>query len=234
MHWRLEERGMMDFWERVFADNNVDLGAALWLAGLAVLANLNWRFTVRFYAGAKPYPSPSKVRFWRAFLLMLLPITAWAAIVEIQNAFAGQVDIAASIVFAAFLLAITTAFFGIAGFFSRLKPLTDEEINRKLPAEYAVKLVDNVIYNARTDGEVEALPLDNLVKVSIEKRASRRKYHRVWFLLEGRQGHRVFFPEGAEGKDAIVNRLRQLPGFVLPDLATWSQSHFQCWAAPNN
>ena len=218
-----------EFWQQVGDEKNAALGASLAFAVILLLANLNWRVTVRSWVGTRPYPSPSRIRLARFFLALCLASTIWNLGSELWRVPQTQPDFGAALAITGFTIVMATAFFGLLQLVNRVRPLTDEEVTRKLPSEYAVRIVDEVFYNDRTDGEVECVPLSDLVSISGEKRSSTRAAHRVWYVLEGKQGHRARFPESAIGREVAVSRLRAVRGFVLPDLLTMPEGKFQCW-----
>jgi hypothetical protein len=218
-----------DFWQQIGNEKNAALGAAIAFSFIFLLANLNWRVTVRAWVGNRPYPSPSRIRFSRFFLVLCLLSTIWNLGSELWRIPQTRPDIWPALAIAAFTTGATLSFFGILRFFSHVKPLTDAEIARKLPAEYSVRIADGILYNDRTDGEVEAVPLKNLASISLEKRTSQRAGHRVWFILEGKQGHRAAFPESAVGCQMALKQLCDLYGFTSPDPTSTSENKILCW-----
>ena len=57
----------------------------------------------------------------------------------------------------------------------------------------------------------------------------------VWWLLNDTTGQtRVAFPQMATGEDAVLARLRQLPGFEVRGMNSTANARFECWPSPTD
>lgn len=55
----------------------------------------------------------------------------------------------------------------------------------------------------------------------------------VWWLLNDNTGQtRVAFPQLATGEDAVLERLRQLPGFEVRGMNSVANARVMCWPTP--
>jgi hypothetical protein len=57
----------------------------------------------------------------------------------------------------------------------------------------------------------------------------------IWWLLKDHSGQtRVAFPQLATGEEAALERLRQLPGFVVLGMNSVENAQFLCWPTPEH
>lgn len=55
----------------------------------------------------------------------------------------------------------------------------------------------------------------------------------VWWLLNDRTGQtKVAFPQMATGEEAVLERLRLLPGFEVRGMNSMESALFRCWPTP--
>lgn len=55
----------------------------------------------------------------------------------------------------------------------------------------------------------------------------------LWWLLSDKSGQtKVAFPQMATGEDAVLARLRSLPGFQVRGMNSTGNARFECWPSP--
>jgi hypothetical protein len=75
--------------------------------------------------------------------------------------------------------------------------------------------------------------MDDLASVYVETNDSGPWGTDVWWLLNDGTGQaRVVFPQLATGEDAVLERLRQLPGVEVRGMNSGENARFRCWPAP--
>ena len=52
-----------------------------------------------------------------------------------------------------------------------------------------------------------------------------------WWVLRSRDGEELAFPLGANGEASVLERLKQLQGFVVDGMNATEQARFCCWEA---
>jgi hypothetical protein len=55
-----------------------------------------------------------------------------------------------------------------------------------------------------------------------------------WVLNNAHDELAVSFPLGATGEQAVLDRLRQLPGFKIDGMNSTTEARFLCWQAPTS
>ncbi len=81
----------------------------------------------------------------------------------------------------------------------------------------------------------QRIRLAELGAVYVETNESGPWFADVWWLLEDKDGEiRVAFPQMATGENAIVDRLRLLPGFRVRGMNSTANQRHLCWRAPQS
>ena len=83
------------------------------------------------------------------------------------------------------------------------------------------------------DGRVESLRWDDLQQVTIMTTSDGPMADDVFFMLHGKGQSGCAIPQGADGADALLQRLQQLPGFnneaVIEAMSSTGDATFVCW-----
>jgi hypothetical protein len=99
---------------------------------------------------------------------------------------------------------------------------------------FVVTITDDEIRNRRPDGKIECIALKELSKVLVETNDTGPVGMDVWWILEGASAEQlVCFPLGATGGSAVLDRLRQLPGFEIRGMNSTQNAQFECWPIPS-
>lgn len=98
--------------------------------------------------------------------------------------------------------------------------------------EVEVTAEDEII--CRVSGQTEKrIRVDDLASVYVETNDSGPWGADVWWLLNDDTGKtRVAFPQLATGEDAVLERLRLLPGFEVRGMNSGENARFRCWPSP--
>ena len=98
---------------------------------------------------------------------------------------------------------------------------------------FVVTIIDDEIRSRRPDGKIERIALTELSKVLVETNDIGPVGIDVWWILEGASANqRLCFPLGATGESAVLDRLRQFPGFRICGMNSTKTAQFECWPYP--
>lgn len=96
-----------------------------------------------------------------------------------------------------------------------------------------VTAVDEIVCRAPKQ-VVQRIRVADITAVYVETNDSGPWGADVWWLLNGGTGHtEVAFPQLALGEDAVLERLRQLPGFEVRGMNSDENARFLCWPSPS-
>ena len=98
-------------------------------------------------------------------------------------------------------------------------------------AAYEVELTadDMIVCSARRQDD-QRIKMSDLGAVYVETDDNGPWGADVWWLLNDRSGEtKVAFPQGAVGEDAVLARLRLLPGFEVKGMNSTGNARFLCW-----
>jgi hypothetical protein len=113
---------------------------------------------------------------------------------------------------------------------ARLRAAANQDLN--FEAKWIVTLSDAGMSCKRPNGEIESVTWDDLELVAIETTDEGPYLTDFFWYLIGAQGGCVV-PLGATGENALIERLRALPGFdndaVTQAAASTSNHKFICW-----
>jgi hypothetical protein len=101
-------------------------------------------------------------------------------------------------------------------------------------ARFTVEItaVDEIV--CRVPKQVEQrISMSDLGAVYVETNDSGPWGADVWWLLNDKGGEtRVAFPQMATGEEAVLERLRLLPGFEVRGMNSTQDARFMCWPSP--
>lgn len=85
-------------------------------------------------------------------------------------------------------------------------------------------------------GAARTMPWESLVEVVVVTTASGPLADDVFFVLSGADGRKLSVPSSAEGFDALLERLQELPGFdngkFIEAMSCAADATFPCWKKP--
>lgn len=98
--------------------------------------------------------------------------------------------------------------------------------------EVEVTAEDEIICRVSRQAE-QRIKVDDLASVYVETNDSGPWGTDVWWLLKDDTGKtRVAFPQLATGEDAVLDRLRLLPGFEVRGMNSGENARLRCWPSP--
>ena len=101
---------------------------------------------------------------------------------------------------------------------------------RKQPEEHYIVTVDgDAVRCTLPNGKVETISLTRLSDVYVETNDSGPWGLDVWLVLRDDLDQQCAFPLGAVGYEAALDRLRQIPGFLLDGMNSTANARFLCW-----
>lgn len=104
-------------------------------------------------------------------------------------------------------------------------------MHRKQPEEsFVVSISGDLVSRNWPDGCVQTVNLTGLRDVHVETNDSGPWGIDVWFVLRDDLDQQCAFPLGATGEAAVLERLRQLPGFELSGMNSTANARFLCWS----
>lgn len=103
-------------------------------------------------------------------------------------------------------------------------------MRRKQPEEsFFVSISGDLVSCSWPDGSVQAVNLQRLRDFHVETNDSGPWGIDVRIVLRDNADQQCSFPLGATGEEAVLDRLRQLPGFQLGGMNATANAHFLCW-----
>jgi hypothetical protein len=92
---------------------------------------------------------------------------------------------------------------------------------------------DEIVCRAPRRGE-QRIRMEDVAAVYVETNDSGPCGADVWWLIEDKAGDtKVAFPQMATGEQAVLERLRLLPGFEVRGMNSTANTRFMCWPAPD-
>ena len=105
---------------------------------------------------------------------------------------------------------------------------------KHLEASFLVKVTadDQIVCRAPKQTE-QRIGIAELGAVYVETNHSGPWGADVWWVLNDKAGRtKVTFPQMATGEDAVLERLRLLPGFDVQGMNSAKNARFTCWLTP--
>lgn len=101
-------------------------------------------------------------------------------------------------------------------------------------AQFVVEVTSKDEITCRAPKQAEqCIRMIDLASVYVETNDSGPWGADVWWFLKDHTGQtRVAFPQLATGEDAVLERLRQLPGFEVRGMNSGENACFMCWLTP--
>ncbi|MBL9064980.1 MAG: hypothetical protein JNN10_01655 [Sphingopyxis sp.] len=101
-------------------------------------------------------------------------------------------------------------------------------------ARWIVAIDDDVLTMTDGQGEKSACPLSDVTGIAVETNDSGPWGSDVWWMFFGPNGRlNLTFPQGATGEDAVLDRIKKLPGFdhteMIAAMASTDNSTFIVW-----
>lgn len=91
---------------------------------------------------------------------------------------------------------------------------------------------DEIVCRAPKQAE-QRIGMADLGSVCVETNHSGPWGADVWWLLNDKDGQtKVAFPQLATGENAVLERLKQLPGFEVRGMNSGNNAEFICWRTP--
>jgi hypothetical protein len=92
---------------------------------------------------------------------------------------------------------------------------------------------DETVVRTQPDGRVETVRWDDLQQVTIMTTGDGPIADDVFFMLHGKDQSGCAVPQSADGAEALLQRLQQLPGFnneaVIEAMSSTANATFVCW-----
>jgi hypothetical protein len=107
-----------------------------------------------------------------------------------------------------------------------------QAMSRSPEADFSAWLDEHHIHCLSPAGEAQAVAVNRLRSVYLETNDTGPWGADVWFVLDDGVAQCVF-PLGATGEALVLDRLRQLPGFLMKGMGSTSTARFLCWSADN-
>jgi hypothetical protein len=89
------------------------------------------------------------------------------------------------------------------------------------------------VVRTQANGRVETVRWDDLQQVTIMTTSDGPIADDVFFMLHGKDQSGCAVPQSADGADALLQRLQQLPGFnneaVIEAMSSTANATFVCW-----
>lgn len=101
-------------------------------------------------------------------------------------------------------------------------------------AQFTVEMTaaDEIVCRAPKQVE-QRISMSDLGAVYVETNDSGPWGADVWWLLNDKAGQtRLAFPQFAAGEEAVLERLRLLPGFQVRGMNSTQSARFMCWSSP--
>ena len=96
-----------------------------------------------------------------------------------------------------------------------------------------VTAADEIVCRAPKQLE-QRIGMTELAAVYVETNDSGTFGADVWWLLNDQSGEtKVAFPQMATGEEAVLDRLRLLPGFEVRGMNSTQNARFMCWPTPS-
>ena len=94
---------------------------------------------------------------------------------------------------------------------------------------YVVWIFADEVRCSWPDGSVQVVNLRQLRDVHVETNDSGPWGPDVWFVLRDDLDQQCAYPLGATGEAAVLERLREFPGFKLDGMNSTTNARFLCW-----